>query len=99
MEALGDGFDFVDMYKAMEAIERHHGWPARAKNREQRQKRETIAAKLGSTVEQWQAINRSARPRRHLYPDDMEGPKYTPFQARNAIRQMLMWWLEVEMPD
>ncbi len=88
---LGAGDDFADLYKVMEAIKQAHGgWNKMTAG---------LLEALGSSKEQWDALLRSARPRRHAYPSEDPGPVYLPAQAKNALRQILMHWLDRDVPS
>jgi hypothetical protein len=89
------GDDVREIYRAMEAIEKAHGgWP----KKKDRARRATFCAKLGVKEDDWEGLHRTARPRRHAYPHDMQGPTFTPAQARVAVQHALKLWLYREVP-
>jgi hypothetical protein len=89
------GDDLRELYKVMEVIEKAHGgWP----KKKDRAGRAAFCAALQVNENEWEALHRTARPTRHAYPHDMNGPTYAPPQVRIALQHAMKIWLEREVP-
>src|SRR4051794_6629319 len=76
------GDDLRELHKVMEVIEKAHGgWSKKDKTG-----RAAFCTALQVNEAEWDGLHRTARPTRHAYPHDMNGPTYAPPQVRVALQ-------------
>lgn len=89
------GLDMVKLYMVVELIEFAHGkFPS--KNHPER--RAEFCRRIEIVESEWEALHRTARPKRHAEPHLDAGPIMTVKQARYLIQHALKLWLEREVP-
>lgn len=89
------GEDMRELFKVAELIEIAHGrMPKKTKPIE----RENFFKTIEVAADDWEALQRSFRPKRHAEPHDMVGRTISPRLARILIQHALKLWLAREVP-